>query len=881
MKRVLSVIIMLLAVWTGVLRAAAPRIYCDIETVDELDGQLLHVVPRIMPCDDGYLWFATWSGLYRYDGLDMARIPARMRPGDISVSERFYNIIPVRDRHIWCLEDSRAVLFDASDYTYADVTADAERLLHRAVRVRHILATPEGDCVAVCADGSHIIFPLDGGEPREVAQCPPVMPRGNVTLPAEAVRSAGVERPAYAGICRGLQCIADRDGSIYIRENAAAPWTSAGKIDTDGKGLEFSCADAGGNLWFTCSGRVVKVNPGTVPYRAVDTFGPGRVRATMADSRGRVWIAEDDGYMVSVRDKNLALTGYLAPDGSISAVPAKLPVPIYSMAEYPAGTVWLGSKPGGLFRLDTDSVPTALRRIEMPPASPVFPAPLNIYDIVPDPYGRLWLATNDTGPACVENPLDAHPSVVHVGALPSYPPQAVRSRKLAIAGDSLVIAATTGGLLMAPLPPPGRLESFSPVLHVPESSDPSSPAGVAVSDAIIDGGFLAVATECGGVDIAATDGMAERPAFSHFNTSTGAPTDMTQAVTADSKGRLVVAGHNTIFVFDPRRGRESLLRHNFTHDRFRLTEVRPLPLDGGEWLVAHMNGAIVMRLDRAAQSRPRPLMFTSVSVNNGPDSLLSATADTLRLSQHERSLTLRFAALEFNEPEAVEYSFSLDGGDFTNLGTGRSLTLPYISPGTHTLDVQSTAPDGSPAGNRRRMTVIVEPRFSETVTARVLLAAAICLIAGAIIYTGLYIRRIRRRQSETLAAYLRLLEPATPARNTPGGLTPADKAFMDRLAAYIEQNISEPEISVDDMAAAAATSRSALTRKMKALTGISPAEFLKQSRLSHAAALLKTSDMPVKHIAADCGFSDLNYFGKCFKAAYGASPTAYRKAPGK
>ena len=78
-------------------------------------------------------------------------------------------------------------------------------------------------------------------------------------------------------------------------------------------------------------------------------------------------------------------------------------------------------------------------------------------------------------------------------------------------------------------------------------------------------------------------------------------------------------------------------------------------------------------------------------------------------------------------------------------------------------------------------------------------------------------------------------------------------------------------------AAATATSRSGLNRKMRALLGVTPAEFLKESRLSKAASLLSTSDLTVKDIALECGFADMNYFGKCFKATHNMSPTAYRK----
>ena len=75
-----------------------------------------------------------------------------------------------------------------------------------------------------------------------------------------------------------------------------------------------------------------------------------------------------------------------------------------------------------------------------------------------------------------------------------------------------------------------------------------------------------------------------------------------------------------------------------------------------------------------------------------------------------------------------------------------------------------------------------------------------------------------------------------------------------------------------------AVSRSSLNRKLRATIGVSPAEFLRESRLKRAESHLLTTDLPVKEIAYSCGFSDLNYFGKCFKASTALTPSAYRAA---
>ena len=162
---------------------------------------------------------------------------------------------------------------------------------------------------------------------------------------------------------------------------------------------------------------------------------------------------------------------------------------------------------------------------------------------------------------------------------------------------------------------------------------------------------------------------------------------------------------------------------------------------------------------------------------------------------------------------------------------------------------------------------------------------AILLIIVSVTWTIVYIRRMKRKQKELLAAYLRLVdshtesaELSTPPDSAPqqqpstATLSPADEAFYGRVMDFINQNLGNPDAGIDDMAAATATSRSSLNRKMKSLLGVTPADFLKESRISRAATLLSETDRPIKEIALDCGFSDLNYFGKCFKAARKTSP---------
>lgn len=111
-------------------------------------------------------------------------------------------------------------------------------------------------------------------------------------------------------------------------------------------------------------------------------------------------------------------------------------------------------------------------------------------------------------------------------------------------------------------------------------------------------------------------------------------------------------------------------------------------------------------------------------------------------------------------------------------------------------------------------------------------------------------------------------------------LSEEDQRFMQCVVEFVEQHIDNSDLSVTELAAKLNVSKSGLNRKLKSLLGVAPKEFINKARMNRAVALLHHSDLPVKEIAYRCGFSDQNYFGKCFRAAMGVSPSEYRQKNG-
>lgn len=101
--------------------------------------------------------------------------------------------------------------------------------------------------------------------------------------------------------------------------------------------------------------------------------------------------------------------------------------------------------------------------------------------------------------------------------------------------------------------------------------------------------------------------------------------------------------------------------------------------------------------------------------------------------------------------------------------------------------------------------------------------------------------------------------------------------FLSRYIEIVKANISNQELDVSVIYQSLGMSRANFYRKVKAVTGLSPIELIRNIRLEAGAKLLKESNMNVSEVAQHIGFSSRSYFARSFKAVYGMSPTEYQE----
>ena len=99
-----------------------------------------------------------------------------------------------------------------------------------------------------------------------------------------------------------------------------------------------------------------------------------------------------------------------------------------------------------------------------------------------------------------------------------------------------------------------------------------------------------------------------------------------------------------------------------------------------------------------------------------------------------------------------------------------------------------------------------------------------------------------------------------------------DDKFLTRMNEIIEENFSNPELSVDFLAEKLCISRSGLFAKIKTLTNITPNELIQVVRLKKAAILLAENKYRINEICYMVGFNNPSYFSKCFQKQFGMKP---------
>lgn len=130
---------------------------------------------------------------------------------------------------------------------------------------------------------------------------------------------------------------------------------------------------------------------------------------------------------------------------------------------------------------------------------------------------------------------------------------------------------------------------------------------------------------------------------------------------------------------------------------------------------------------------------------------------------------------------------------------------------------------------------------------------------------------------EKLDAFATLLPLIAEYIETNNLLADTDMTIGQLIKTYIKNNLAK-KITLSDLSWQLHCSTVTLTEHFKKEYGITIMEYIMKKRMEKARRLLENSELSIREVAEECGFSDNEYFSRCFKESHGVSPTSWKKS---
>ena len=135
-------------------------------------------------------------------------------------------------------------------------------------------------------------------------------------------------------------------------------------------------------------------------------------------------------------------------------------------------------------------------------------------------------------------------------------------------------------------------------------------------------------------------------------------------------------------------------------------------------------------------------------------------------------------------------------------------------------------------------------------------------------------------EGEALAAQTQEDGQGGESSDGESALPAADRQFLVAVSDFVHANMKSRKITIDLIADEMCMSRNQFTRRLSAVSGETPSNYITRIKMEKAVRLLLDTTMPVKEVAYECGFDESNYFIHVFRQMYGTTPQQFRQTPG-
>ena len=372
----------------------------------------------------------------------------------------------------------------------------------------------------------------------------------------------------------------------------------------------------------------------------------------------------------------------------------------------------------------------------------------NIYDIMEEPGGRMWVATYGGGlNIAADNGRGGLRFINSRSGLSPFRNAGFNEiRKLSMTPKGVIAASTTGGLVTfsAKETVPGKIKYYYSTYSRGDTASLLAP-DVLNAYACKHSGKLYVTTMGGGFQCADADKLLRDGI--RFDGVDGLDPDegMVLSMVEDGIGGLWLVRENSLNRFDCRSGRIEVYGPNDWDNDTEFTEAEPaMSLDGGEIMLGVAGGYMRFNPGKIEKSAYRPaIVFNGIRYQGEQHITPLLENGAVTIPADKRAATIYFSALDYSDNRLIRYAYRIKELDsqWSYTGTEHSAPLGHIPPGRYTLEVRSTNSDGVWTDNNRELQIRVMPTFWESGWAWVIYIAA----AMAVVFALLYVWRLRQK----------------------------------------------------------------------------------------------------------------------------------------
>lgn len=521
-------------------------------------------------------------------------------------------------------------------------------------------------------------------------------------------------------------------------------------------------ADRQGNLWLcTRSHGLEKVVFENNVFRT-NYLDPGKerseiandVRALFEDGQQRLWVSTKDG-KIRVFSSQGKLLGLLTQQGYIGqGVPLKGVG--YCITQDHAGTIWIGTKGEGVYKLQalkgSDGLRFQVSQYKKDPDDIYSISDNSVYTIYADSQDRIWVGTYGGGLNLLDRPDDGRYRFInHRNKLKTYPFEDGHQVRF-ITEDSKgnICVGTTIGLILfhSAFASPDNIR-YKHYTRIPGDKKSLSSNDIHYIK-ITRKGEMYIATFGGGINkVSRYDSQGFPLTFKSYTKRQGLPADVTLAIEEDEAGQLWISTENNLTRFNPETERFETfgeIKRQIQAPHF--SEAATLRLQRGEIYVGHSKGLLHFSPRSIRNNTFKPYIaleefrLFNKSVEVGKSSVLKSNIDDLQslsLKHNQNFFSIEYAALDYVDPQNITYAYKLDGIDSDWIYARQQQIANYtnIPKGKYTFRVKSTNSDGIWVDNERSLRIEVKPSFWETPWAYalyVLLLACIIFISVRILF---------------------------------------------------------------------------------------------------------------------------------------------------